>query len=304
MKKDTKFLKAYCEKTRQYFGIEIRQIDGIWKAVNFIQLSQAEARAITSEVRQSSFSTNDNLLPCSKCGGRVVGDCRCACGLICQNRGEYNFQCIYCKNLKIDYSSASSVAGYKDGDVVRLSQGQEVKISFKGTPLKRIVVGTGWDPLLGEHDMDVDTSVFVVGDSGVETVYFGAKEHKSGCVIHHGDNVTGNDSGPNDDDENIDVFLDKVPQDRNRLIFVINIYECRVRRQTLQDVKNMYIRLYDKVSHKLLIEYKETDNLRYKTALIIGMAFRTGNEWSFRAIGKGSDAEDLYQLGKECVVIK
>lgn len=303
--KDTKFIKGYCKKTKQNFGLEIKKFGGVWKVVNFINITTEESAVITSEIKQASFATNDNLQPCKKCGKRIVSGCNCPQkSFNCHNR-EYNFQCIYCSNMEIDYSESAIGGGYKEGDIVRLSQGQEVKIHFADNrPLSKIIVGVGWDPTIIGHNMDVDSSVVVAGNRDKEVVYFGNLKHPSGCVVHHGDNLTGeNEKGNQNDDENITVYLDKVPQDRDRLIFVLNIYECRARHQQLGNVKNMYIRLYDPVSRKAIIEYKIDSNIKNDTALIIGMAYRRGKEWLFKAIGKGSRAEDITQLANEVMRI-
>ena len=38
-------------------------------------------------------------------------------------------QCVYCNNMEIDYTAAAIGGGYKEGDVVRLSQGQDLFFS-------------------------------------------------------------------------------------------------------------------------------------------------------------------------------
>lgn len=304
--KNTKFIKGYCRKSGKHFGLEIQQIGGVWKVVNFIDISPEEAAVITSEIRQDVFCTAENLLPCARCGKRVVSGCVCPQRAVNCRSKEYNFQCVYCSEMVIDYSASSAGAGYREGEVVRLSQGQEVKIHFADNrPLSKIVVGVGWDPASGGHSMDVDSSVVVAGNDGYEVVYFVDLKHPSGCVVHHGDNLTGEDSrGGQDDDENITVRLDKVPQNRDRLIFVLNIYKCQERHQQLGDVKNMYIRLYDPVSKQALIEYRVDANMRGFTALVIGMAYRCGGEWLFKAIGSGSRASDVHTLASEVLHIR
>lgn len=298
--KNTKMLKAYCKKTGQKFGIEVAKQGLSWRAVDFIPITDEEASLMTSEVKQARFETNSNLLPCLKCGGRTIGGCACAPRSFQCRKGVYNFQCIYCKELEIDYSAATLVGGHRSGDVIRLSQGQIVKINVEeGKPLKKIEVGVGWDPVSSGDNMDIDSTVFVVGENGMETVYFGNLKHPSGCVHHHGDNLTGEDKA-NSDDENITVHLDKVPRDRDRLIFVINIYNCSARGQTLGNVRNMYIRLYDPASRRPLIEYRVDQKLYGDTALVIGMAFRDGQGWQFKAIGKGSRATSISALETEC----
>lgn len=296
----TKFLKAVCKKTGRAFGIEVKQTGGVWKAVNFIPLTADEAAVMTSEIRQAAFSSADNLLSCSKCGKRTVGGCSCAPKKFDCRHGGYNFQCLYCDQLTVDYSAPTAGHGYKEGDVIRLSQGQEVCIQRADKPLTKICVGVGWDPARQGDNMDIDSSVIVAGQKAKEIVYFGALTHSSGCVVHHGDNLTGEGDG-NDDDENIDVFLDKVPADRDRLIFVLNIYNCKERRQHLGDVKNMYIRLYDPVSRRALIEYRVESNMKNDTAVVIGTAYREGGVWKFRAVGRGSRAENVQQLADEAV---
>ncbi|MBO5415226.1 MAG: TerD family protein [Clostridia bacterium] len=302
---ESKFLKAYCGKTNQYFGLEIKKFGFSWKVVNMIKLSDDEAKIISSEVEQSFFETNANLIPCLKCGNRRVGGCACAKKKHqCSKNMKYQFDCIYCDELKIDYTlPTASEVGSRAGGTVTLSQGQEVKIRYADDrPLSKISVGVGWDPASGANNMDVDSSVVVMSQSNreFELVYFGAKEHSSGCVIHHGDNLTGEGDIQSGDDENISVYLNKVPQQRDKLVFVLNIYKCDERGQTLDSVKNLYIKLYDPDSKKTLIQYRVSGNMSGHTALVIGMAFRKNGSWSFKAIGRSLNASDVQELARRC----
>lgn len=302
--KNTKFLKAYCDKSKKYYGLEIKKFGSTWKVIDFIELSKEEASVLTSEIKQPSFSTNENLLPCKACGKRTVGACACPPrSASCRVGMGYEFQCIYCKNLKIDYTPARAAQGRKEGDTIVLSQGQVVKLHFEDDkPLTEIYVGVGWDPSKSSTKMDIDSSVIVCNQNGdTDIVYFGDLSHSSGCVRHHGDNLTGRDSGGNGDDENISVYLNKVPSNRDRLYFVLNIYNCDSRCQRLGDVKNMYIRLYDPISRKALVEYRVDGNLISATALTIGVAFRDGRGWSFKAIGRGSNEVSVQELADNVV---
>lgn len=302
---ESKFLKAYCAKTGQYFGLEIKKFGMKWKVVNMIQLSTDEAKLISSEIEQSSFDTNENLIACRKCGNRRVGGCSCSKKNHPCSRGmKYQFDCTYCEELKIDYTlPTASDVGSRAGGTVTLSQGQEVKIRFADDrPLTQIKVGVGWDPTTGPDNMDVDSSVVVMGGQGsdYDLVYYGDKEHSSGCVIHHGDNLTGAGGIQDGDDENISVFLNKVPGNRDKLIFVLNIYKCDERRQNLDRVKNLYIKLYDPDSKKTLIQYRVDGNNGRDTAMVIGMAFKRGGAWHFKAIGRSLKVADVQELAREC----
>lgn len=303
---NTKFVKAYCAKTNQYFGMEVERIGLTWKVVNMIPVPAEDAKLMSSEVKQDSFTTNANLIACTKCGNRKVGGCACPkTKRKCARNMSFQFECIYCNELKIDYSLPTAAeVGDRKGDTVRLSQGQEVKIRFADDkPMTKIMVGIGWDPVSQGAQMDVDSSVVLLSprNDARDLVYFGDKEHASQCVIHHGDNLTGEGDIQDGDDENISVFLNRVPRDRDKLVFVLNIYKCKERRQRLDRVKNLYISLYDPESKKALIQYRVNDNnLIGGTALVIGMAFRKNGAWSFKAIGKSANVDDVHELTRRC----
>ncbi len=126
----TKIVKAYCGISKQYFGLELKQKGGKWVVVNFSDLTEEEASVIYSEVKQDVFLTDEALLPCLKCGSRVVRGCTCSqTKHPCSTRTGYQYDCVYCKNLQLDYSlpSAAAIRG-REGEKITLSQGKEVKI--------------------------------------------------------------------------------------------------------------------------------------------------------------------------------
>lgn len=303
----TKFVKAYCDKTKRYFGLEVRQDGDQWKVVNFTQLTSEQAKVASSEVDQSSFDSNDNLLPCDSCGSRHVGGCGCA-----ERKGgctptmKYRFQCLYCHQLKIDHSLPKKSALFLQyGSTISLAQGQEVKIRFADERvITKLRVGIGWDPADDDdYRVDVDASVVVIGSNGDrELVYFGDLAHPSGCVVHHGDNLTGEDKGASDD-EIIDVDLKKVPANRNQLFFILNIYKCDERNETLSGIKNLYIKIVSPdPGIPPLIQYK-VDNMQLRgndTAIVIGFASRQDEGWAFKAVGKTLRVSDVDTLRDCC----
>ena len=311
---NSKFIKAKCKKTKRYYGLEIKQFFGKWKVVNMIDLSDKEAAVISSEIKQDVFESNDNLIACTSCGNRRVGGCNCAKRKHqCSKNMKYCFDCLYCDELEIDYSLPERDESLgKEGETIKLSQGQVVQIRYADNrPLSKIFVGVGWDPASGSSaNIDVDSSVIVMSkdnfDFENDLIYFNHLTHSSGCVVHYGDNLTGDNDylgiANSTDDENISVFLNKVPENRDRLIFVLNIYDCVERQQTFGIIKNLYLRLYDPDSKKVMVEYKVNGNFNNDTGLIIGMAFRKDGKWYFKAIGKGSKAKQLGDLAYECLV--
>lgn len=222
-----------------------------------------------------------------------------------ENQG-YRYQCVYCDKLRVfsNEDGAEVVDTSMIGKTIRLTQGQEIVISAAtgGNVLEHILVGVGWDESLSGPSMDVDSSVIVKSSaSGAsELIYFGNKMHPSGCISHRGDNLVGGSFGDNPDSENIDVYLKKVPDNRDRLYFVLNIFECKTRNQNLGKVRNMYIRLTDNMSGKELCSYTVTSDLKNKTGMIIACMMRSGNLWKFEAIGKGINVANVHDIDTYC----
>lgn len=115
MTTESKMLKAKCKKTGRYYGIELKMIGSEWKAVNMVLLSDDERRIILSEVMQPKFETNKNLIACPNCGNRKVSGCSCARKKQeCTTDMKYKFDCIYCDELKIDYSRSTGRLPYTE----------------------------------------------------------------------------------------------------------------------------------------------------------------------------------------------
>lgn len=195
--------------------------------------------------------------------------------------------------------------------MINLSKGQRIDLTKKdGSGLKNILVGLGWEEagaavpekkgLLGlfkkaasapKHEIDIDASVFLVGKDGKvrkdDVVYFGNKTHKSGAVVHQGDNLVGGTMNGMEDSEQINVDLSKVPQDIRTLAFVVNIYDCASRRQHFGMIRNAYIRIVDQDTKAELARYSLTDDYANLTSIIVGEASRTAAGWAFDAVGEG-----------------
>ena len=302
------FVKAYCEKSKQYYGLRVEKEGSAPRVTDFYDLKEDEAKQLASTIDVPGLQTADNLRSCVNCASRKVGSCDCAKRLFdCRAGQGYRFQCLYCKELHIfsTEEGAEAVDASKVGTKVRLAQGQVVEISAAGSgALEHILVGVGWDiAQSGDKSMDIDSSVFVRKSGGAECelVYFGNKQHPSGCVVHMGDNLVGGKyDSSTDDSENINVYLNKVPSDRDEIHFVLNIYSCDSRGQTFRDVRNMYIRLTNAKNRKLLAEYRVDHNISGQTGMIIGKAYRRGGKWYFQAIGKGVRVSNVHELKTYC----
>ncbi len=112
---ESKMLRARCKKTDRYYALELKNIGGDWKVVNMVHLPPEAEKTILSEVRQPSYVTNANLIPCGTCGSRRVGGCECAKRRHrCSYGMSYAFDCTYCSELEIDYSRSLSRGPYTE----------------------------------------------------------------------------------------------------------------------------------------------------------------------------------------------
>lgn len=193
---------------------------------------------------------------------------------------------------------------------VNLQKGQKVDLTKGNTQLKWLRIGLGWDEAkkqssllkktgdAKQSDFDCDTSVFLIDERGViakkeDIVYFGNLRHKSGCVNHQGDNLTGGGDG---DDEQIMVNLHDMPENYQRVVFVVNIYKAKERGQHFGMIENAYIRIVDAENEKELCIYNLSENYDGMTAMVFGEVYRRNGEWKFNAIGQPTTDNTISEL--------
>lgn len=196
---------------------------------------------------------------------------------------------------------------------VNLQKGQKVNLKKSdGQSLSYIRIGLGWDPvtqeksgflgsLFGSSAPDIDCDASVIACKGGrlaafgDVVYFGNLKHSSGAIIHTGDNLTGDGDG---DDEQILVDLPKIPDAYDKLVFVVNIYDCKSRKQDFGMIKNAFIRICDENTGAEFCRYNLSENYAGMTAMIFGELYRHQGEWKFNAIGQGTKDTGLKDLSK------
>ena len=196
---------------------------------------------------------------------------------------------------------------------VNLQKGQKVNLKKSdGQALSRIRIGLGWDPveqkkggLFGSifggsaPDIDCDASVIVCRGGRLagkdDVVYFGNLKHPSGAIVHTGDNLTGEGEG---DDDQILVDLTAVPADYDKLVFVVNIYDCESRKQDFGMIANAFIRICDERTGEEFCRYNLSESYAGMTAMIFGEIYRHNGEWKFNAIGQGTKDKGLNELAR------
>ena len=194
---------------------------------------------------------------------------------------------------------------------VNLQKGQKVNLRKEdGGALRRVMVGLGWDEVKQKRgffapkpqDIDFDASVFVCVNGHLmgtdDIVYFGNLTHKSSCIRHMGDNLTGAGDG---DDEQIMVDLASMPSQYDKLVVVVNIYQAAQRKQNFGMIENAFIRIVDADTNQEMCKYNLSENYDGMTAMIFGELYRYNNEWKFNAIGQGTRDNGLGELANRFV---
>ena len=169
--------------------------------------------------------------------------------------------------------------------MINLEKGQRISMD-KGLSL--VGVGLGWDPNEGTgFDFDLDAAAFMLAGTGKvrssdDFIFYNQKVGPG--VEHMGDNRTGEGEG---DDEVINVDLNAIPADIERVSFTVTIDQAEQRNQNFGMVENSYIRVVDAASGTELIRYDLGEDFSVETAVVVADLYRHNGEWKFNAIGSG-----------------
>lgn len=194
---------------------------------------------------------------------------------------------------------------------VNLKKGQKVSLTKEAPAgLSEVVVALGWDEASAEkkglfakkpQPIDCDATAIMLkggkltgGNSDI--IYYGNLMHISGAVKHMGDNLTGAGTG---DDEQIVVNLPAVPQEYDKIVFIVNIYQADKRGQHFGMIKNAYIRVFEMKNGNELCRFNLSENYDTLTAMIFGELYHKDGEWKFNAVGDGTHDVSIAQLAKK-----
>jgi tellurium resistance protein TerD len=173
---------------------------------------------------------------------------------------------------------------------VSLSKGGNVSLSKEVPGLQAVIVGLGWDVRTTTGaDFDLDASALMVGTDGKilsdqHFIFFNNLTSPDGSVEHTGDNLTGEGEG---DDEQIKVNLAGVPQEVDKIVVTVSIYDADNRQQSFGQVRNAFIRVVNQADNNEITRYDLSEDASTETAMVFGEVYRNGAEWKFRAVGQG-----------------
>ena len=185
---------------------------------------------------------------------------------------------------------------------INLVKGGRVDLSKEAPSLVRVGVGLGWDINDTDtgYDFDLDVSIFMLNSNkklpaNEYFVFYNNLKSPDGAVEHTGDNLTGEGEG---NDETIFIDLSKVSPEIEEILFVVTIYEADQRGQNFGQVRNSFIRLYNRDTNEEILKYELEEDFSTETALEFGRLYKQNGSWRFQAVGMG------YKTGLQAFVDK
>jgi tellurium resistance protein TerD len=186
---------------------------------------------------------------------------------------------------------------------ISLVKGGNINLSKEAPGLTKIKVGLGWsERKTSGADFDLDACAFMLNANGrvrsdADFIFYKQLESTCKSVRHVGDNRTGAGAG---DDESVFVDLSKVPEDIQKIVFTVTIYDYDVRNQNFGMVADAYIRICDENQKmknavtgadeiKEIARYDLSEDASSVTSMIFGELYRYNGDWKFKAVGQGFD---------------
>ncbi|GHV57711.1 chemical-damaging agent resistance protein C [Deltaproteobacteria bacterium] len=173
---------------------------------------------------------------------------------------------------------------------VSLSKGGNISLTKTAPELKNVLIGLGWDARSTDgDDFDLDASIFMLGANGKvrsdeDFIFYNQLKSKCGSVEHTGDNRTGDGDG---DDEQLKIYLEKIPSVISRLAITVTIHEAVARKQNFGQVAEAFIRLVNLDTDVEIARFDLSEDYSTETAMIFGEVYKHNNEWKFKAVGQG-----------------
>jgi len=156
--------------------------------------------------------------------------------------------------------------------------------------LKKLFLGLGWNVRRADGaSFDLDASAFLLDSNGRAKsdsmfIFYNQPQSECGGVIYKGDNRTGQGDG---DDEIIQINLEKIKTEVDKVVIVVSIDQATERRQNFGQVEKASIRLVDETNGQEYARYDLSEDYSSHTAVIFGELYRHNGIWKFKAIGEG-----------------
>jgi tellurium resistance protein TerD len=155
-----------------------------------------------------------------------------------------------------------------------------------------LTLGLGWDARSSDGaPFDLDAVAFLLNDqdkvrSNDDFIFYNQVNSKCGGVSHQGDNRIGDADG---DDEKINVQLQNIPSNVQKIVFAVTIHEHDKRKQNFGQVRKAYIRLINQNTRAEIARYDLTEDASTHSAMVFSCIKRENQIWKFHAISEGKN---------------
>lgn len=162
-----------------------------------------------------------------------------------------------------------------------IQAGSNVALTRENPHLDHVIMSFGWDIIQGNGPLVEIVPAAIMTDknnkvlSNDHFVFFNQLSEPENSTQYVDDN----------DKEQIDVFLSKVPSNVDKIVFVVYVNPEVRSPGNFTSVKNAYISISDN-NHEL-VRFNIPENPQIIDAMVFGELYKHQSYWKFRAIGQG-----------------
>ncbi|MGX6443565.1 TerD family protein [Neobacillus sp. K501] len=166
--------------------------------------------------------------------------------------------------------------------VLSLIKGQKIDLTKNNPDTQLLSVGLNWQ---APGNLDIDVSAFMVGQdekivSEEDFVFYGQPSSSNGSVVIE-ESITTNEK------QNFLVDLLHVPEEVQKIIFTLSIYESDFNGHTFEEVSAIQLRILNKQTLEEVAAFPIQYSFTKESAIVLGAIYRYSGEWKFQAIGAG-----------------
>ncbi|ACV63742.1 stress protein [Desulfofarcimen acetoxidans DSM 771] len=168
------------------------------------------------------------------------------------------------------------------GSIPVLKKGQRIELSQFNPGDKKIFVGIGWDNRLAAP-IEIDAVAFILGGNkkiirDEDLIFYGNRSSSDGSI-----SLLGQGKGLQ---EKISIDLSRLPQQYERIVIALAIYEGKKKQQYFNQLERVYIKVSDE-SGKPMFYFEVKDFALMENSLIIAEIYRYKGKWKLAAVGAG-----------------
>jgi tellurium resistance protein TerD len=172
---------------------------------------------------------------------------------------------------------------------IKLGKGQKLSLNQNVKNLSKLIVTLDFNIISkGNKEFDLDASVFMVDINNKTTekdfIFYENTKSRCGGVVIKQDHNTSLKEAYN---ESIQLDLNLIPSNIQKLAFTLTIYEANERLQNFGQVSEGCFRIIEGNMKQEILNYKFSEELSIETAMVVAEIYRYKDEWKINCIGSG-----------------